>query len=75
MANTNFKLKDIKILTNIALSSIKRETFLKSFRHSLDIGSKYWENDGLSIMPIINETVIDLEETDTDSGGSSSESE
>ena len=65
--NKTFKLSDAKTLTDTALESIKKETFQKSCRHTEEIEAKYWAQDGLDITPIVNDIVIDLEETDTES--------
>ena len=65
--NKTFKLSDAKTLTDTALESIKKETFQKSCGHSEEIEAKYWAQDGLDITPIVNDIVIDLEETDTES--------
>ena len=57
-------------ITDQTLTSIKQDTFQKSCRHTEEIEAKYWAQDGLDITPIVNDIVIDLEESDTESENS-----
>ena len=54
-------------MTDASIDSIKKETFQKSCRHTEQIEAKYWAQDGLDTTLIVNDIVIDLEETDTES--------
>jgi transposase len=59
--NKTFKLKDIEILTNAAISNIDRDYWKKCENHVLQEEEKYWMNDGLSfIQPRL---VINFSET------------
>ena len=52
---------------NDALDSIPSVTFAKSFRHTQSVETEYWSKDGLEITPIVEDVIIDIEETDTES--------
>ena len=65
--NETFNLSDIKVLVNNALDSIPSVTFAKSFRHTQSVETEYWSKDGLEITPIVEDVIIDIEETDTES--------
>lgn len=64
LANTTFKLKDIKQHTKDALSSISKEYWQKCERHVRTIEEKYWAKDGLD-MPQQAKVVISLDSMDT----------
>lgn len=46
--NKTFKLKDVKQLTNAALSNVDKEYWIKCEEHVLQQEEQYWKNDGLS---------------------------
>ena len=65
--NVTFKLNDMFSLVNEAMDSIPSATFTKSFKHTLSVETEYWQKDGLQISPIVDDVVIDTEETDSES--------
>ena len=67
--NVTFNLSDIiiKALVNIAQDSIPIVTFAKSLCHTQSVETEYWTRDGLEITPIMDDVLIDTEETDSGS--------
>ena len=63
LANTTFKLKDIKKHTIHALSNISKEFWRKCEGHVRKIEEKHWTNDGLQ-MPQQPSAVISLDSMD-----------
>ena len=52
---------------NDALDSISSVTFAKSLSHTQSVETEYWTRDGLEITPIVDDVIIDTEETDSES--------
>ena len=52
---------------NDALDSIQSVTFAKSLSHTQSVETEYWTRDGLEITPIVDDVIIDTEETDSES--------
>ena len=47
------------------LLKISEETVEKCFKHVEKIEDQYWEEDGLTISPVLPKIIIDPEETDS----------
>ena len=67
--NVTFKLDGMKQLTEEAINKVSLETIQKTFEHAAKVEKQYWERDGLHFAPIVEKTVINIQ----DSSSSSSE--
>ena len=67
--NVTFKLDAMKQLTENAVKKVSLETIQNTFEHIEKLEQQYWERDGLQFAPIVEKTVINMQ----DSSSSSSE--
>ena len=76
LANTTFKLADVKNHTKAAISNISRDFWQKCEGHVRKIEEQYWSKDGLNMSPQAPALVsIDSMDTSTDSSVDTSDSE
>ena len=61
--NSTFKLTDMQNLASDVLEDISPEIVKNCFTHVDKIEKIYWESDGLNISPVVENIVINLQDS------------
>ena len=70
MNNTSFKLADMKVLTDQAIKNVDPTIIKNTMEHVKKTEERYWENDGLSLSPVIENFSINIAESSSDESSS-----
>ena len=65
--NVTFKMTDVKRLVNEALANVTPENWKDAVNHTIKVEDEYWEMDFGSSCPIVEEFIININESSGES--------